>query len=547
MVEQLADVQRAPQRRLRTDQSNLNRVGDALASLAQELQSLQTKAKALKDAQLYNTRGVVSTDSHVATASVGSSASTGTYLFSFTQLATTASQRGGVNIAQGVNANTDITSSAAGFAAPVSAGRFTINDQQITVAAGDTLNDVLSRVAAQTGLTASYDSAADKITLSDSAGNPIVLGSAADTSNFLQATRLANNGGSAITSSHELGGINTSATLANGRFNTAVTSGTFAINGVTITVDAAADSVADVLNRINQSTAGVVASYDSVNDRFSVSNKITGDVGISLVEGASNFLSAAKLTAPSGGTLVSGQDALFTVNGGGPLTSHTNTLAAESHGIDGLTISALSSGSATVNITNDTAPVKQAIADFIDQYNKVQSLVAVQTASSTDAKGAVTAGLLASDPQVAEASRKLRGLITADAPDLSSTLKRLESLGYKTDGYSNTISLGNPGALESALANSMHDVQTLFGDAAHGLASQFENYLEGLVGTNGSFARHRDAVANQSTKIDEQLGRMEKTVLATQETMFESFRRMEQTLAQINRQAAFFTQRFGVT
>ncbi|MBI2947951.1 MAG: flagellar filament capping protein FliD [Verrucomicrobia bacterium] len=265
-----------------------------------------------------------------------------------------------------------------------------------------------------------------------------------------------------------------------------------------------------------------------------------------MAEGTSNFLSAAKLTSASGGALVTGQDAAFTVNGGASLTSRTNTIGKESHGIEGLTLTALSTGSATVNVSNDTAPLKQAMTDFIDQYNKVQSLISVQTASSTDAKGVVTAGLLASDPQVAESARKLRSLAGSDVSELGSTLKRLESLGYKTDGYSNTISLANPGALENALTNSISDIQALFSDSAQGIASRIGNYLESLVGADGSMLRHRDAVSSQSAKIDEQLGKMERTVLAGQQTMFESFRRMEQTLAQINRQAAFFNQRFGV-
>ena len=54
MVGQLADVQRAPQRRLRADQTSLNKAGTALGSLANELESLLNKAKALKEAQLFD-------------------------------------------------------------------------------------------------------------------------------------------------------------------------------------------------------------------------------------------------------------------------------------------------------------------------------------------------------------------------------------------------------------------------------------------------------------------------------------------------------------
>ena len=112
MVEHLADVQRAPQRRLRTEQTNLNKIGNALSAWATESERLLSKAKALKETQLYNTRGVSSTDAHVAAASVGPSANSGSYTFAFTRLASSASQLGGVNAGQGINADADITSTA---------------------------------------------------------------------------------------------------------------------------------------------------------------------------------------------------------------------------------------------------------------------------------------------------------------------------------------------------------------------------------------------------------------------------------------------------
>lgn len=546
MVDQLADVQRAPERRLRVEQTNLNRVGSALSSLTAEFGSLLTKAKALTATQLYNSRGVVSGDKSVATASVDSGANSGSYSFNLIQLATSASQRGGADAGMAIDPNADITSSSAGFSVAVRTGQFTINGSQIDVQSGDSLHDILARINTKTGLTANYDSATDKVSLSDSGGAPITLGSAADTSNFLQAARITNNGTASVSSGFQLGGINVANTLASARFNTAVTSGDFSINGVSISVDADHNTVGDVLNSINQSAAGVTASFDSINDRFILSNKSSGDVGISLAEGTSNFLSAAKLTSASGGVLANGQDAQFTVNGGPVLTSRSNVLTSAEHGIAGLTVTALTQGNSAISVQNDTTSAKQAITDFVDEYNKIQNLISVQTASSTDSKGTVTAGLLAGDAQVAESSRTLRGLFTSDALGSSGTIKRLESLGFKGDGYSNELSLANPGALESALANSPSDVQALFTDKSIGIATRVENYMEGLVGADGSMSRHQSAISDQSTKIDDQVNRLEKTVLGSRQLLIDSFRNMEQTLSQINRQAAFFTQRFGV-
>ena len=82
-----------------------------------------------------------------------------------------------------------------GFATPVTAGTFTVNGAQITIAGTDTLQSVLNKITTATSgaVTASYDASTDEITLASS--SPVVLGSATDTSNFLQAAQLYNNGG----------------------------------------------------------------------------------------------------------------------------------------------------------------------------------------------------------------------------------------------------------------------------------------------------------------------------------------------------------------
>ena len=73
------------------------------------------------------------------------------------------------------------------------------------------------------------------------------------------------------------------------------------------------------------------------------------------------------------------------------------------------------------------------------------------------------------------------------------------------------------------------------------------SFLDSLVGPEGSLQRHRDGVVSQSAKMDEQIGQMEKAVLASRASLIDSFRAMEKTLSQINQQAAFFTQRFGIS
>jgi hypothetical protein len=89
---------------------------------------------------------------------------------------------------------------------------FTVNGKQVTLATTDSLQQVFDKIATATSntVTASYDSSvgqptSDKITLGS--GSPIILGSATDTSNFLQVAQLFNNGTGSISSTSALGSV----------------------------------------------------------------------------------------------------------------------------------------------------------------------------------------------------------------------------------------------------------------------------------------------------------------------------------------------------
>jgi mono/diheme cytochrome c family protein len=98
------------------------------------------------------------------------------------------------------------------------------------------------------------------------------------------------------------------------------------------------------------------------------------------------------------GTLAHGKDLIFTINGGDRLTSQSNSVTSSTSGITGLSVTALKEGGSTaLAISSDRSKITTAITSFVDEYNKAQSLIDSQTASSTDAKGKVTAGILAGE------------------------------------------------------------------------------------------------------------------------------------------------------
>ena len=297
VVDQLVDVERAPQRRAQREQLEVSEKNRILGLIKDELGSLQSKSKVLKDSDLYQSRNASVSDTSIGSASVSAGAALGTYNFELYQKATTGIQKGGADAGKSVDTSAALAGN--GFGVGITTGTFTINDEVITVEKDDTLTTIFTKVTtADSDLSISYNSSTDKITLSSSSGKTVLLGSSNDSSNFLVASRLNNNGTSSVVSSFKLGGISQASALSDANFNTTLvgSSGSFRVNGETVTWSSS-DTVGAILASITQSGGGVVAGYDGVNDRFLLTNNTTGDIGISLEDVRGNFLQAAKLVS----------------------------------------------------------------------------------------------------------------------------------------------------------------------------------------------------------------------------------------------------------
>ena len=549
LVDQISNVERSPQRGLLTEQNTLQQRNDAYTGIKTQLAVLQSRVDALKEPSLFEARLAAAGDATIASASASAGAAQGSHAFDFVQLATAAQRLGSANVGAPLSATNDVsalTLSSAGFAGAVTAGTFTVNGQQITIATSDTLQSVFAQISTATGgaVAATYSAATDKISLSS--GSEIVLGSATDTSNFLTLAKLHNHGDGSITSAGALGGIRSEGTLAGANFATAVSdggsgAGAFKINGVSIAFSATGDSVKNVLDRINDSTAGVNASYDAVNDRFTLTNKAPGDVGVALEDVTGNFLAATGL---SGGTLARGKDLVYTVDGGGQLTSQSNTITEASSGLAGLSVTALKVGTTTVDVSSDTSKIKTAITSFLSDYNKMQSLIDTQTASSTDTKGKVTAGVLAAENDVSDLASRLRATANASVSGLTGTLKSLNDLGIVSNGDDNSLKLEDEDRLAAALTDNLSSVKAIFADGTNGLAVKLGAYLERTVGDDGTLPARQTNLTKQAAAIDTQVSDMERVVQANRQRLLDSFVAMETAQANISNQLKYLQKTF---
>jgi flagellar hook-associated protein 2 len=560
VVQELANAERAPETQWRNQQNTIASKNAAYATITSDLTTLQLDAQTLVDPSFFSSVTAASSSPSVASSTVASGAPTGSYEFNISQLATAAQLNGASYVSQVLDPGGDpstVTVGAAGFSTPVTAGTFTVNGAQVTVATTDSLQSVFDKIASATGnqVTASYDATSDKISLTSTSG-AITLGGGTDTSNFLQVAQLYNdnvtgvNNTGTVTSASALGHVNTSAVLSSADLKTPITDGgsgqgQFTINGVTFNFNASTDSIQDVLNNINESAAGVSASYDPNSNRFVLINDSTGDVGISMQDVTGNFLAATGL---SSGTLNHGKNLLYSVNGSSQqLVSQTNTISSASSGIAGLTVSAAGTGSTNVSVGIDTATISSAIQKFVTDYNSIQSYITSQQSVTNNADGSVTPGTLTGDSNTNDIVTSLRSLVSqvANIAGTSGTVKQLADLGFQGNGNNNTIALQNSGTLSSMISSHLNDIKALFSDSTNGIGVQLNKYVTNTIGSNGTLSARTNDLNQQSKDISTQISNLETKVSNDSNQWSSEFAAMEAAESRTNQELTYITQ--GVT
>ena len=342
IVDKLLELEAIPKRRLETQKAeNEAKVSD-LGVLKSQLDSLKSAATALQDDSLFYARSVlIKTQDSGLVASASTGAITGDFTLEVESLSSSteisSKNRTGQRLANSIDVTNKL--SELPLHAPISPGTFTISGKTYNISSTEiTLQELMDQINTTvggvdgvnpegdgSGVTISYDSTNDKIVLdsgvsSSDSSNLLVLGSSTDTSNFLQSMKLFGQPTSGeISSQYSLGSIDMNVSLANSNFATAFSGltsgfGNFFIGegegAVRIDYDINNDSLASVINKVNDSSANVFMYYDPAGDRFVVRNERTGSIGMVMHEsedwdtissankGSGNLLSLMGLAAP---------------------------------------------------------------------------------------------------------------------------------------------------------------------------------------------------------------------------------------------------------
>ncbi|GEM_PF-1535568 len=252
----------------------------------------------------------------------------------------------------------------------VLSGSFKINGQTIEVTTTDTINSILSKInKSDAGVTAQFDSDSDKIILASNSfdtGQDITLSD--DTSGFLSAMKLDD----AIVENGTPSDLFSS--LSTTSFSDTITNGSFSINNVNFNIDTSRDSIYSLMDKINRSNANVKIEYDSDQEIFVISSKNTGE-DISLKDN-SGFLNAIGIMDNADDTDDSANSSVYeAIKAQFEINGNYYEQSSNSISVDGSRIDLLASGETTISVGADKQKIKEAISDFVNQFNTSMNLI----------------------------------------------------------------------------------------------------------------------------------------------------------------------------
>lgn len=550
VVDKLVEIENVPITQLEKQKTKNTDKIEALANLQTAMQELKDSLQAMRADEVFSARTVSSDTANTTWKSSSvTGAAVGSYTVAVEQLATAARLQGAADISDGLSGSSDVsgvTISTMRTATAVTAGTFTVDGQQITVALTDSLQDVFDKITtAVPAVTAAYNPTTDAITLTRASGE-LILGAANDSSNFLSVMKLVNNGGSAVTSSAALGTLKIASPLASAGLSAAITAvdgsgnGSFSLNGVAISYNINTDSVGGLINRINGAGAGVTASYDSANDRVVLANKTTGDTGITVTEASGGLMDALGLSGTSGGALVHGTNAEFRVNGGALLLSRSNTLDSSVHGIEGLSVTVNSETTQTLQIESDASTMNTAIKGFIEKFNAVQDFI--ETNSKVTVTGTtVEAALLADNREIQSWASQLQRKAFDQVSGVTGSITRLERLGIDFDSASGKLVVKDSGKLATALGDFPEDVEDFFLRATTGFVPKMYDYLASIISAD---RKQQSNLSDANTALDDQIETLKTRLEATREQLTTSFIRMLDAQSSAQSQNSYLTNTF---
>ena len=533
LINQYMALEQRPLTSLNTKKTSLNGSLNIYTDLNTKLSDLLSVAKDLASTSttsIYNSRTSSSGDETKITVSAGANAATGTYQIRVKQLATgsTAQSTAKLNTKYSTTSTSKVAPgtgvidvsksfSSAGFASTPD-GTVTINSQPFTLSSYSTVQAFMDAVNGDVTANANiyYNSTEDKFYIEQkSTSTNLVISETPDTSGNGFFTQAKITTGTYTTNNT---GIQSDVLLYNANFDTTLLStdsGSFKINGITVTWDADTDSLDSVISRINSSTANVTAYYDNSLDKMVIKSKGTGSTDKIYIEDTSGFLNTRlKLTL---GYSNPGTNALFTINSADSndeisKSANTFTINGATYTLKNTNVTNYTDTTyTTITVKQDTSAIQSKITGFLDKFNSTIEYIKNKSSVDTSTK---TRGPLAGNATFTSLrSRLLEKLsgqvtgLTAGNPDY------LNEIGI-TFNSSLKASLSDTSKFTSAMTSNSKSVEDLF-NSTNGIANKIQTlltpFVESTSSSRGSIIYEtKTTISKQITDINTRITRMEE-------------------------------------
>lgn len=404
-VEALVSVKQQKISSLQLDLQTAQTKKSSLSATRSTVTALRTAIEKLTDKKfggnydLFSRNAAISSNEDIFSATASNIAIKQTYNISVEKLATM-TKATSLNSASSIADNSTLLSGLG-----ITDGKLSVYvdgvKSNIEIEEDDTVGDLKTDLAA-VGINAVIGDDG-KMTLSPLGEHTIHVGSSTDTTNFISITGMAAQEDGTYASSVSLYKANASSVLtaANAGFNQVITAGTFTIGNAIFNITNTT-TLSELINQINNNEDAQVSAYwDDTAGKLNLTSTKEGSSYINIEAGTSNFtdvMGFTQTTRDGGGNIMSqimyidaqtlGQNAEFTINGTA-MTSTSNTITSDISRLAGVTltlkkVSSEDDGNLTLRVEQDSAPLVDAMKNFVSAYNDVLDQISEVTGKGGD-------------------------------------------------------------------------------------------------------------------------------------------------------------------
>jgi flagellar hook-associated protein 2 len=312
-----------------------------------------------------------------------------------------------------------------------------------------------------------------------------------------------------------------------------------ALTSPLLTKNSFAQTPEGVVAAINAKNAGVKAELVSTGNTLKPYKiLVTGATGASQDFTLTSATAELEFSGVPGYTHAS--DAVFLVNGIA-MTCSTNTVTDAIAGVT-LNLRAPTSGTATLDLTRDTASLTTKMTELVTAYNDANDLLnqVSDPKSTLDTYG----GTLVGDSTVRTVRQQLRGLFQGASSTPGTTVSAFWQLGVSVD-EKGKMSLDNA-KLDASLSNNFSDVVksltgnydnlSAFSKAPAGLMGDAVRKLTNLLDPKGPLMSQSDSANTQNTKYQKDLTDLQTRMDSLLARYTKQFAAMDSMVGQVNSQ-----------